>query len=740
MLCQNCHKNEATIHLYTSVNGKRTEVNLCQDCYQKLRNQASEGNNNMAGNPYGFSSFEDLFNAMNGGQGQPNGFEQQGPQTQSGLGGGGNRGGRRQGNGVLDQYGVDLTEQAKKGQIDPVIGRDKEINRVIEILNRRTKNNPVLIGEAGVGKTAVVEGLAQKIVDGDVPEKLTKKHVIRLDVVSLVQGTGVRGQFEQRMQQLIQELQKNQNIILFIDEIHEIVGAGNAEGGMDAGNVLKPALARGDLQLVGATTLNEYRTIEKDSALERRLQPVQVSEPSVDETIQILKGLQPKYEDYHHVKFSEEAIRGAAELSARYIQDRFLPDKAIDLIDEAGSKKNLQINHVDMSDLENKISDAEVQKQAALRNEDYEKAAYYRDQVTKFQDMKDNAKKEPETNSTVTEKDIEKIVEEKTNIPVGELKSNEQAQLKNLEPDLKAHLIGQDQAVGEVARAIRRNRVGFNKSGRPIGSFLFVGPTGVGKTELAKQLAKELFGTEDSMIRFDMSEYMEKYSVSKLIGSPPGYVGYEEAGQLTEKVRRNPYSLILLDEVEKAHPDVMHMFLQILDDGRLTDSQGRTVSFKDTIIIMTSNAGQGDTSEASVGFGAETSGNTHSILDKLSDYFKPEFLNRFDGIVEFNPLTKANLVKIVDLMLEDTNAMIADQGLSIHVTKDAKEKLVDLGYNPKMGARPLRRVIEEQIEDKVADYYLNNPKDTQLEAKLSKGEIVIGKAATEPATTTKPQG
>ncbi|WP_125708377.1 ATP-dependent Clp protease ATP-binding subunit [Companilactobacillus zhongbaensis] len=738
MLCQNCHKNEATIHLYTSVNGKRTEVNLCQDCYQKLRNQASEGNNNMAGNPYGFSSFEDLFNAMNGGQGQPNGFEQQGPQTQSGLGGDGNRGGRREGNGVLDQYGVDLTEQAKKGQIDPVIGRDKEINRVIEILNRRTKNNPVLIGEAGVGKTAVVEGLAQKIVDGDVPEKLTKKHVIRLDVVSLVQGTGVRGQFEQRMQQLIQELQKNQNIILFIDEIHEIVGAGNAEGGMDAGNVLKPALARGDLQLVGATTLNEYRTIEKDSALERRLQPVQVSEPSVDETIQILKGLQPKYEDYHHVKFSEEAIRGAAELSARYIQDRFLPDKAIDLIDEAGSKKNLQINHVDMSDLENKISDAEVQKQAALRNEDYEKAAYYRDQVTKFQDMKDNAKKEPETNSTVTEKDIEKIVEEKTNIPVGELKSNEQAQLKNLEPDLKAHLIGQDQAVGEVARAIRRNRVGFNKSGRPIGSFLFVGPTGVGKTELAKQLAKELFGTEDSMIRFDMSEYMEKYSVSKLIGSPPGYVGYEEAGQLTEKVRRNPYSLILLDEVEKAHPDVMHMFLQILDDGRLTDSQGRTVSFKDTIIIMTSNAGQGDTSEASVGFGAETSGNTHSILDKLSDYFKPEFLNRFDGIVEFNPLTKANLVKIVDLMLEDTNAMIADQGLSIHVTKDAKEKLVDLGYNPKMGARPLRRVIEEQIEDKVADYYLNNPKDTQLEAKLSKGEIVIGKAATEPATTTKP--
>ncbi|AKP68161.1 ATP-dependent Clp protease ATP-binding subunit [Companilactobacillus ginsenosidimutans] len=736
MLCQNCQKNEATIHLYTSVNGQRTEVNLCQDCYQKLRNQASEGMNNMAENPYGFSSFEDLFNAMNGGAQQPNnGFEQQqGPQTQAGAGGGNNRG-RRGGNGVLDQYGVDLTAQAKNGQIDPVIGRDKEINRVIEILNRRTKNNPVLIGEAGVGKTAVVEGLAQKIVDGDVPEKLKNKRVVRLDVVSLVQGTGVRGQFEQRMQQLIKELQDSQDIILFIDEIHEIVGAGNAEGGMDAGNVLKPALARGDMQLVGATTLNEYRTIEKDSALERRLQPVQVNEPSVDETIQILKGIQPKYEGYHHVKYSAEAIKGAAELSARYIQDRFLPDKAIDLIDEAGSKKNLQINHIDMSEIDNKISDAEVQKQAALRNEDYEKAAYYRDQVTKYQEMKDNASKEPESNSTVTEKDIEKIVEEKTNIPVGELKSNEQAQLRNLEPDLKSHLIGQDKAVGEVARAIRRNRVGFNKSGRPIGSFLFVGPTGVGKTELAKQLAKELFGTEDSMIRFDMSEYMEKYSVSKLIGSPPGYVGYEEAGQLTEQVRRNPYSLILLDEVEKAHPDVMHMFLQILDDGRLTDSQGRTVSFKDTIIIMTSNAAQGAEAEANVGFGAESAGKTHSIIDQLSDYFKPEFLNRFDGIVEFNALTKENLVKIVDLMLEDTNKMIADQGLSIHVTKDAKEKLVDLGYNPKMGARPLRRVIEEQIEDKVADYYLNNPKDNQLDAKVVKGEIVITKSESAPATT-----
>ncbi|WP_129044632.1 ATP-dependent Clp protease ATP-binding subunit [Companilactobacillus metriopterae] len=728
MLCQNCNENEATIHLYTSVNGKRTEVNLCQNCYQKLRNESNEGIDNMAENTNGFSSFEELFNAMNNSS-ESQGFQAGDPNTQSGR-----RGPNGGGNSLLAQYGVDLTEQARKGQVDPVIGRDDEIKRVIEILNRRTKNNPVLIGEAGVGKTAVVEGLAQKIVDEDVPEKLRNKKVIRLDVVSLVQGTGVRGQFEQRMQQLIQELQADDNIILFIDEIHEIVGAGNAEGGMDAGNVLKPALARGELQLVGATTLNEYRTIEKDSALERRLQPVQVDEPSVEATIQILKGIQPKYEDYHHVKYSNDAIVAAAELSARYIQDRFLPDKAIDLMDEAGSKKNLQTNHIDIAELDNKISDAEVQKQSALRNEDYEKAAYYRDEVSKYQKMKDNTKETPLDESMISEKEIEKIVEEKTKIPVGDLKANEQLQLKNLEPNLKSSVIGQDEAVEQVSKAIRRNRVGFNKSGRPIGSFLFVGPTGVGKTELAKQLAKDLFGTTESMIRFDMSEYMEKHSVSKLIGSPPGYVGYEEAGQLTEQVRRNPYSLILLDEVEKAHPDVMHMFLQILEDGRLTDSQGRTVSFKDTIIIMTSNAGQ-DVKEANVGFGATSTIST--VISRLSDYFKPEFLNRFDGIVEFNALSKDNLVQIVDLMLADTNKMIADQGLKIHVTKSAKDKLVELGYNPSMGARPLRRVIEEQIEDKVADYYLDHPTEKDLEAKVVKGEIKIASYQDAPAVVEK---
>ena len=731
MLCQNCHQNEATIHLYTSVNGRRAEINLCQNCYQKLREQQAMGaNNNLNNDPFGFGDLSEIFGvnpqmAARRAQGIPDGAP-------------GQQGGNNSGNGILDQYGVDLTAQAKAGKIDPVIGRDKEISRVIEILNRRTKNNPVLIGEAGVGKTAVVEGLAQKIVDSQVPEKLQNKRVIRLDVVSLVQGTGVRGQFEQRMQQLIKELQANKNIILFIDEIHEIVGAGNAEGGMDAGNVLKPALARGELQLVGATTFNEYRQIEKDSALARRLQPVEVNEPSVEETLKILQGIKPKYENYHHVKYTDEAIEAAATLSNRYIQDRFLPDKAIDLLDESGSRKNLTLNPIDPKNVQQKIDQAQAQKQTALKQEDYEKAAFYRDQVKKLEDMRDN-KVDTEKQPTVTEKDIEQVVEEKTNIPVGELKAQEQQQLKNLTPDLEAHVIGQNKAVEQVSRAIRRNRVGFNKTGRPIGSFLFVGPTGVGKTELAKQLAKQLFGSEDAMIRFDMSEYMEKHSVSKLIGSPPGYVGYEEAGQLTEKVRRNPYSLILLDEIEKAHPDVMHMFLQILDDGRLTDSQGRTVSFKDTIIIMTSNAGQGE-SEASVGFGAEANGTTNSVIDKLGNYFKPEFLNRFDGIIEFAPLSKDSLLKIVDLMISDTNKMIADQNLSITVSPEAKAKIVDLGYNPARGARPLRRVIQEQIEDKVADYFLDHPAEKQLQAILDQDQIKIQAAQSQPdSKTSSPQ-
>lgn len=729
MLCQNCHKNEATIHLYTNVNGRRTEVNLCQNCYQLLKNQQLNNNNGnggarMAQDPFGFGNLDDIFRAMQGGNvSRPEDmYGQQVPPTQAGRGGGNNPNGGN-GSSLLGQYGLNLTDLAKQGKIDPVIGRDKEIERVIEILNRRTKNNPVLIGEAGVGKTAVVEGLAQRIVEGSVPQKLLNKQIIRLDVVSLVQGTGIRGQFEQRMQELMKEVQNNPDLIVFIDEIHEIVGAGNAEGGMDAGNVLKPALARGDFQLVGATTLKEFRDIEKDAALARRLQPVQVDEPSEGEAIKILKGIQKKYEDYHHVHYTDDAIVAAVKLSKRYIQDRYLPDKAIDLLDEAGSKKNLTINVADPETIQKKIDEAEAEKKKALESEDYEKAAYYRDQVSKLEKNKDGATNK-EDEPTITAEDMEKIIESKTDIPVGDLQKQEQEQLQNLASNLKAHVIGQDEAVDKISRAIRRNRIGLNGTGRPIGSFLFVGPTGVGKTELAKQLADQLFGSKDAMIRFDMSEYMEPHSISKLIGSPPGYVGYEEAGQLTEQVRRHPYSLILLDEVEKAHPDVMHMFLQILDDGRLTDSQGRTVSFKDTIIIMTSNAGSGDV-EADVGFGAAMQGKTHSVLDKLGNYFKPEFLNRFDDIVEFHALTKDNLMQIVDLMIADVNKMLATQGLHVNVTKPVEERLVELGYDPKMGARPLRRVIQEQIEDRIADFYLDHPSEKQLIARIKDDKIEV---------------
>ncbi|AGG63938.1 ATPases with chaperone activity, ATP-binding protein [Streptococcus suis SC070731] len=683
-------------------------------------------------NPNNMDPFSEFFNHLGGYPGNtPAGKNrEQTPPTQAG--GHNGRGGQtpppqqpQQPNGLLEEFGINVTEIARRGDIDPVIGRDQEITRVIEILNRRTKNNPVLIGEPGVGKTAVVEGLAQKIVDGDVPQKLRDKEVIRLDVVSLVQGTGIRGQFEERMQKLMEEIRNRREIILFIDEIHEIVGAGSAgDGNMDAGNILKPALARGEMQLVGATTLNEYRIIEKDAALERRMQPVKVEEPSVEETITILKGIQNKYQDYHHVKYSDAAIEAAAVLSNRYIQDRFLPDKAIDLLDEAGSKMNLTLNFIDPKEIDQRLIDSENRKAQATRDEDYEKAAYFRDQIAKYKEMQ-KATISEEDIPLITEKEIEAIVEQKTNIPVGDLKEKEQSQLVSLASDLKAHVIGQDEAVDKIAKAIRRNRVGLGAPNRPIGSFLFVGPTGVGKTELSKQLAIELFGSADSMIRFDMSEYMEKHAVAKLVGAPPGYVGYEEAGQLTEKVRRNPYSLILLDEVEKAHPDVMHMFLQVLDDGRLTDGQGRTVSFKDTIIIMTSNAGTGKV-EASVGFGAAMEGRTQSVLGQLSNFFTPEFMNRFDGIIEFQPLSKENLLEIVSLMLDDVNKRLSHNGISLHVTDKVKEKLVDLGYNPKMGARPLRRTIQDQIEDAITDFYLEHPAEKDLRAVMSsKGTIQI---------------
>ena len=740
MLCQNCKINDSTIHLYTNLNGKQKQIDLCQNCYKIIKtdpnNSLFKGMTDL--NNRDFDPFGDFFNDLN--NFRPSNNTPPTPPTQSGGGYGGNGGYGSQNRGpaqtpppsqekgLLEEFGINVTEIARRGDIDPVIGRDDEIIRVIEILNRRTKNNPVLIGEPGVGKTAVVEGLAQKIVDGDVPHKLQGKQVIRLDVVSLVQGTGIRGQFEERMQKLMEEIRKREDIILFIDEIHEIVGAGSAgDGNMDAGNILKPALARGELQLVGATTLNEYRIIEKDAALERRMQPVKVDEPTVEETITILKGIQKKYEDYHHVQYTDAAIEAAATLSNRYIQDRFLPDKAIDLLDEAGSKMNLTLNFVDPKVIDQRLIEAENLKSQATREEDFEKAAYFRDQIAKYKEMQKKKVTDQDT-PIISEKTIEHIIEQKTNIPVGDLKEKEQSQLIHLAEDLKSHVIGQDDAVDKISKAIRRNRVGLGTPNRPIGSFLFVGPTGVGKTELSKQLAIELFGSADSMIRFDMSEYMEKHSVAKLVGAPPGYVGYDEAGQLTEKVRRNPYSLILLDEVEKAHPDVMHMFLQVLDDGRLTDGQGRTVSFKDAIIIMTSNAGTGK-AEASVGFGAAREGRTNSVLGELGNFFSPEFMNRFDGIIEFKALSKDNLLQIVELMLADVNKRLSSNNIHLDVTDKVKEKLVDLGYDPKMGARPLRRTIQDYIEDAITDYYLENPSEKDLKAVMtSKGKIQIKSA------------
>lgn len=749
MLCQNCKINDSTIHLYTNLNGKQKQIDLCQNCYKIIKtdpnNSLFKGMTDL--NNRDFDPFGDFFNDLN--NFRPSNNTPPTPPTQSGGGYGGNGGYGSQNRGsaqtpppsqekgLLEEFGINVTEIARRGDIDPVIGRDDEIIRVIEILNRRTKNNPVLIGEPGVGKTAVVEGLAQKIVDGDVPHKLQGKQVIRLDVVSLVQGTGIRGQFEERMQKLMEEIRKREDIILFIDEIHEIVGAGSAgDGNMDAGNILKPALARGELQLVGATTLNEYRIIEKDAALERRMQPVKVDEPTVEETITILKGIQKKYEDYHHVQYTDAAIEAAATLSNRYIQDRFLPDKAIDLLDEAGSKMNLTLNFVDPKVIDQRLIEAENLKSQATREEDFEKAAYFRDQIAKYKEMQKKKVTDQET-PIISEKTIEHIIEQKTNIPVGDLKEKEQSQLIHLAEDLKSHVIGQDDAVDKIAKAIRRNRVGLGTPNRPIGSFLFVGPTGVGKTELSKQLAIELFGSADSMIRFDMSEYMEKHSVAKLVGAPPGYVGYDEAGQLTEKVRRNPYSLILLDEVEKAHPDVMHMFLQVLDDGRLTDGQGRTVSFKDAIIIMTSNAGTGK-AEASVGFGAAREGRTNSVLGELGNFFSPEFMNRFDGIIEFKALSKDNLLQIVELMLADVNKRLSSNNIHLDVTEKVKEKLVDLGYDPKMGARPLRRTIQDYIEDAITDYYLENPSEKDLKAVMtSKGNIQIKSAKKAEVKTSE---
>jgi ATP-dependent Clp protease ATP-binding subunit ClpE len=708
MKCQHCGTNEANVNAAVHVNGQRMEMHLCNSCLSEIQGQMM----NQAGN---------FFSNMNQGQGS---FGNQFFQNNGGSNQARTRTKQRdkKGNGLLDQLGTNLTDSARAGEIDPIIGRDNEIKRVIETLNRRTKNNPVLIGEPGVGKTAIAEGLALKIVEGSVPSKLLSKEVYLLDVASLVANTGIRGQFEERMKKLIEELQEREDVLLFIDEIHLIVGAGATEGSqMDAGNILKPALARGDLQLIGATTLKEYRDIEKDAALERRLQPITVKEPTLEQTVEILNGLKERYEKYHEVTYSDEVIEAFVTLSDRYIQDRFLPDKAIDLMDEVGSRLNLANSQKDATSMQNRLDEIVKEKEEAAEREDYELAANLRYQEIQLQKQLEKAD-DREKVTDVPVADVEQIVEEKTGIPVTKMQAEEQTHMRNLAEHLRGKVIGQDEAVDKVAKAIRRSRAGLKSSERPIGSFLFVGPTGVGKTELTKVLAEELFGKRDALIRLDMSEYMEKHSVSKIIGSPPGYVGHEEAGQLTEKVRHNPYSIILLDEIEKAHPDVQNMFLQIMEDGHLTDSQGRTVSFKESVIIMTSNAGTG-TKQVNVGFN-----NTHdavSTLENLSDYFKPEFLNRFDAIVEFNELSKENLLSIVDLMLEELQETIEENEIEITITNEAKEKLVDLGYDPRFGARPLRRVIQDKIEDQLTDLILEMDTVDKVSVEVENDDILV---------------
>ena len=611
---------------------------------------------------------------------------------------------------ALDTYGTNLTVKAKNNQIDKVIGRDKEIERMIQILNRRSKNNPCLIGEPGVGKTAIAQGLALRIASGSVPAKLLNKEVYLLDMTAVIAGTQFRGQFEARMKAIIDECRNDGNIILVIDEIHNIIGAGDAEHSMNAANILKPSLANGELQMIGTTTLKEYRKyIEKDTALERRFQPIIVEEPSVEDAISILQGIKQYYEDYHHVKISNDIIRQIVNMSEKYIHDRFLPDKAIDILDEACSKINL--NDKDLYDLEvlnNQLKEVQAKKEEAAQadsTEDYQKAAELKTQECALLEQIDNLKKRMQPKDLTTQ-DIANVIESWTKIPVNKITEEETKKLLNLEDNLHKRIIGQNEAVEAVSRAIRRNRVGLKSTKRPP-SFIFVGPTGVGKTELAKALAYEMFGSEKSIIRFDMSEYMESNSTAKLIGAPPGYVGYDDAGQLTERVKRNPYSIILLDEIEKAHNDVFNILLQVLDDGRLTDAQGNTVSFENTIIIMTSNAGS-NLNTNSIGFGGTSEASKNRMLGALKDLFRPEFLNRIDEIVAFDSLTNEQLLQIVDLMVSDTQKVLNDRNIGLILTDEAKKYVLTKGTDLKYGARPLRRAIQRYVEDELSDMILKS--------------------------------
>jgi len=750
--CSICNKNTAVVFATKFENGKSEMKAICIPCAKKLgipimdqlmqqTGMTEEEVESFIGEMEdGFSAFEEeidfqdldeenpimnLFNkslsALKGNQGEE---KREDTKDKSQVKGKKARKKKKH----LEMYGINLTEKAKKGEVDRIIGRHREIDRVVQILNRRTKNNPILIGEPGVGKTAIAEGLAVRIEEKQVPAKLFNTEVYLLDLTAVVAGTQFRGQFEGRMKAIIEEAQNCGNVVLVIDEVHNIMGAGEVHGGvMNAANILKPALARGEVQVIGATTLEEYRKhIEKDSALERRFQPVLIEEPTVEETIEILQGIKDYYEDYHSVKITNEVMEAAAKLSERYITDRYLPDKAIDVIDEAGSRVNLKNKGlVEIEVLKEKLEDIQEKHRIMAEEGDFEKAAQYKvDECVVIDDI--NKLQEESTSMEITVDDIAFVIEAWTKIPVQRITAEEAKNLLNLEERLHKGLIGQEEGVRSLARSIRRNRSGFKKNKKP-SSFIFIGPTGVGKTELVKVLARELFGSEDAMIRVDMSEYMEKHTVSKLIGAPPGYVGYDEGGQLTEKVRRNPYSVILLDEIEKAHPDVFNMLLQILEDGRLTDNQGRTTHFENTVIIMTSNAGS-HLKTTSIGFGRDDYYEMESrIREVLRETFRPEFLNRIDEIIVFNHLNKEELYMIIDLMLAEIKEEMKERDIVLEVSKEVKDYILEKGYDEKYGARPLRRAIQRYIEDEIAEEYLQGKfkEGDHIRVDLKDGKITL---------------
>ena len=716
MKCERCEKNPARVRIDQIVDGRREQHYLCQSCVDELMGAAM---GQMGG-----------FDGEGIPDGAPFGFISKNGNAASAAGGVNTATAERRSNNsktpTLDQYGRDLTREVEEGRLDPAAGRQRELRRLITVLGRRQKNNPVLIGEPGVGKTAIVENLARRIYEGDVPSVLRGKRIVSLNIGGMVAGAMFRGQFEQRIKSILEELRQSDDVIVFIDELHTVVGAGAAEGAVGAADMLKPALARGELRCIGATTLDEYRKhIEKDAALERRFQPVMVDEPSAEEAIEMLRIVRPNYELHHSVSITDEAIEAAVKLSDRYINDRFLPDKAIDVMDEAASALRLEatekgiVSPVLISDLEKELADLQTKKEAAANAEDYERAAKLRQQELVIQDKLEKARAESGSSMTllVTPELIAQSVENWTGVPVSQMLESERQNLISLEDDLRKRVIGQDEAISAVARAIRRSRAGLKDPKRPIGSFFFLGPTGVGKTELAKALAAELFGGEENLIRLDMSEYMEPHTVSRLFGSPPGYVGYDEGGQLTEQVRRRPYSVILLDEVEKAHPEVFNALLQIMDDGRLTDGQGRTVDFKNTVVIMTSNAGSADMKRAvRIGFlptRDEDSRDEHhevirsKAMEGLKRMFRPEFINRIDQIVVFHALGRPELYKIVDLLLDQVRSRLSEQKIELVISDEVRDLLLHEGFDEEYGARPLRRTIQTYVDDTLADALLN---------------------------------